>query len=151
MKKTYINEEGKRVITEARKQQMREYNARNMEKILAYQTVYKTNKYQTDPLNKLERNLKAAIRYAFKNNGWKNGSRLHMIVGLPFEDYKIWIESQFEEGMDWNNYGKWTGQWVIDHKIACSTAKTEQEMISLFHWTNTQPLWQIDNVKKRNK
>ena len=151
MKKTYINEEGKRVLTDARKQEMLDYNARNMDKILAYQTEYKTRKYQSDPLNKMERNLKAAIRYAFRNTGWKLGSRLHMIVGLPFEDYKTWIESQFEDGMTWENYGIERGKWVIDHKIACSTATNEDEMISLFHWTNTQPMWQSDNVRKRNK
>ena len=49
--------------------------------------------------------------------------------------------------MNWDNHG----EWHIDHKIPLSSAKTEKELIGLCHYTNLQPLWALDNLKKGNK
>ena len=48
--------------------------------------------------------------------------------------------------MDWSNHGK----WHIDHKIPISWAKTEEEIIKLSHYTNLQPMWAEENIKKKN-
>jgi len=39
--------------------------------------------------------------------------------------------------MSWDNQGKY---WDIDHIIPVSSAKTEEEIIKLNHYTNLQPL-----------
>jgi len=57
------------------------------------------------------------------------------------------FESLFTNGMCWNNMG----QWHIDHIIPLSTAITEEDVIRLCHYTNLQPLWAEDNLKKSNK
>lgn len=46
--------------------------------------------------------------------------------------------------MTWDNYGK----WHIDHIVPLVSAKTEEEMYKLCHYTNLQPLWALDNIKK---
>ena len=51
--------------------------------------------------------------------------------------------------MSWDNYG--LHGWHIDHIIPISSAKTEEELYKLFYYTNLQPLWAIDNIKKGNK
>lgn len=62
------------------------------------------------------------------------------------EDHIKHLESQFTDGMTWENYGK----WHIDHIRPCSSFNLEdpEEQKKCFHWTNLQPLWAIDNLKK---
>ena len=49
--------------------------------------------------------------------------------------------------MSWDNYGK----WHIDHIIPLSSANSEDDIYKLCHYTNLQPLWAEDNLKKSNK
>lgn len=151
MAKSYVKVDGKRILSDYRKEQMREYQKANYQAILDYQNEYKQRKLKENPLLQKERNVKSAIRYGFKKNGWDVGSRLYLIIGLTFEDYKKHIESQWEEGMTWDNYGIRQGQWVIDHIIPISSAQDEIELLKLFHYTNARPMWQDDNVRKSNK
>ena len=63
------------------------------------------------------------------------------------EFLKEHLESQFIDGMGWDN----RVEWHIDHIIPLSSAKTEDELYRLCHYTNLQPLWAEDNLKKGNK
>jgi hypothetical protein len=73
-------------------------------------------------------------------------------VGCTIEEFKAHIESQFKEGMSWDNYGC----WEIDHIVAIKhrengNTPTLDETVSRLHWTNTQPLWKDENMKKGNR
>ena len=76
----------------------------------------------------------------------KNNKTFEIIGCTPFELQKH-LEEQFIDGMTWENYG----QWHIDHIIPLSTANIEEEIYKLCYYTNLQPLWAIDNLKKGNK
>jgi hypothetical protein len=69
------------------------------------------------------------------------------LLGSDFNTVKTHIENKFTEGMNWKNQGK----WHIDHIIPLSSAKTKDELISLCHYLNLQPLWALDNILKSNK
>jgi hypothetical protein len=69
------------------------------------------------------------------------------IVGCNPLQLKEHLEKQFVDGMTWEN----KGDWHIDHIIPLSSAKTEDELYKLCHYTNLQPLWAIDNIKKGKK
>ena len=55
----------------------------------------------------------------------------------------------FDERMSWENHGAKT--WHIDHIIPLASAKTEEEVFLLCHYTNLQPLWWSDNLSKGSK
>jgi hypothetical protein len=71
------------------------------------------------------------------------------LIGCSPTQLKEHIENQFWVGMSWENHGLFG--WHIDHKIPLSSAKDEEELKKLCHYTNLQPLWAIDNIKKRDK
>jgi len=65
-------------------------------------------------------------------------------LGVSFDELNIYLEQKFKNNMSWENYG----EWHIDHIIPLSSAKTEKEIYELCHYTNLQPLWAEDNLKK---
>jgi len=79
------------------------------------------------------------------------------LLGCSMEDLKTHLESQFTEGMSWENYGNPNGNhsncWHMDHiRPCCSFDLTiEEEQRKCFHYSNLQPLWAIDNIKKGSK
>jgi len=81
------------------------------------------------------------------NKNWNTLSA----IGCGREDFKVYIESLFAEGMNWSNYGMGDGKWSIDHIKPLSTAQTEQDVFELSHYSNLQPMWWIENVIKSNK
>jgi hypothetical protein len=54
------------------------------------------------------------------------------------------LEDKFQPWMTWENRGLYNGElsygWDIDHIIPISSAKTEEEIIKLNHYSNLQPL-----------
>jgi hypothetical protein len=79
--------------------------------------------------------------------GYTKRSKTNDILGIDFDGFKKHIESKFAEGMNWEN----RELWHIDHIIPISSAKTEEEVFKLNHYTNLQPLWAEDNYKKSDK
>jgi hypothetical protein len=69
------------------------------------------------------------------------------VVGCSPQELKIYLEQKFINPMSWENQGK----WHIDHIIPLSSAKTEEELYKLCHFTNLQPMWATDNIKKGSK
>jgi hypothetical protein len=123
------------------------YRKDNKEHISKIKKEWENNKRKTDPLFKLKQNLRHRTNSAFKSKYWQKNNTTKYLLGCEFEQAKQHIETKFTEGMSWSNYGK----WHIDHIIPLSSAKTEEEMNCLFHYTNLQPLWAFDNFKKSDK
>jgi hypothetical protein len=67
-------------------------------------------------------------------------------VGCTSEELTSYFESLFSEGMSWDNYG----EWHVDHIRPVSSFKQE-EWEQINHYSNLQPLWAEDNIKKSNK
>ena len=74
-----------------------------------------------------------------------------LIVGYSLDELMIHLESLFEEGMTWENYG----DWHIDHRIPKSWFNFETindpEFIKCWDLNNLKPMWASENIAKGNK
>lgn len=107
----------------------------------------KINKLKKKIAIRLRRRLNSVI----ESQGTIKSNSTMKLLGCSLPDFLIHIETQFNNGMTWDNYG-FTG-WHMDHIIPCAsfnlTIKEEQE--KCFHYTNIQPLWRKDNLIKGSK
>lgn len=101
---------------------------------------------KTNILFKLSSLYRSKINKLLGSN--KNNTTFE-IIGCSSKELKEYLEKKFTNGMSWDNHGLFG--WHIDHKIPLSSAKTEEEIYKLCHYTNLQPLWAKDNLKKSNK
>jgi hypothetical protein len=121
-----------------------EYYKNNKEKVHEYLK----NKYNNDYFFKLKITVRNRINQFLRNNNISKKNKTFNIVGCTPSYLKEHLEKQFTEGMSWDLMGK---HIHIDHITPLSSAKTEEELYKLCHYTNLQPLWAEDNLKKSNK
>lgn len=117
----------------------------NKEKVKRIKNESDKKRRKKDGFYRMKINLRARIREFLISE--TNSKRTKEIVGLDKVDLKLYIENKFLEGMSWENYGK----WHLDHIKPLSLAKNDEEVFELNHYTNLQPLWAEDNIKKGNK
>ena len=132
---------------QANKDKIKKYFIDNKAKINIQKNTYQKNKKENDILFKLKCNLSCRIYHALNAKKYIKSQRTLEMLGCDLETIKSHLEKQFIDGMNWSN----KGDWHIDHIIPCASAKTEEELIKLFHYTNLQPLWAIDNILKKDK
>jgi hypothetical protein len=99
------------------------------------------------PLYKLRTNIGTLIANSLRSGGYIKSQYTSSILGCSFAEFVTHIESQFTEGMNFDNYG----EWHIDHIIPQSLGRTEEEVLALNNYKNLQPLWAADNLSKSNK
>jgi hypothetical protein len=103
-------------------------------------------RYKTDPSYRLTRVLRSRLNMAVRNSH-KAGSAVRDL-GCSIVELKKHLELQFQLGMTWDN---WTNDgWHIDHKLPLSSFDlTKEENVKIAcHYTNLQPLWAADNIRK---
>ena len=104
-------------------------------------------RYASDLKYKIKVCLRSRLLAALKLNP-KTSSAITNL-GCSVEYLKIHLESKFQPGMTWENWSH-TG-WHIDHISPLASAKSPEELIKLSHYSNLQPLWAVDNIKKSDK
>lgn len=110
---------------------------------------YFKKRRDNDPVFRFKNNIRRLILHSFKRGGrnFKKSDKTEVILGCKIEKFINYISSNFTEGMNLENHG----EWHIDHIIPLASAKTEEEVIKLNHYTNLQPLWAVDNLSKGSK
>lgn len=123
---------------------LKEYYMNNKERMNKLTKINNKKRRLVDPLFRLKGNIRSLINTSFKYKGFKKNTKNEIILGCDKEYLKKFLESKFEPWMNWENYGKYNGEfnygWDIDHIIPLSSAQTEEEFIKLNHHTNLQPL-----------
>lgn len=120
---------------------------RNRPKNRGKAAAYARLRHATDPMHAMKVRLRARLGLALRNSGYTKKSSMGEILGCSWDELQTHIESKFLEGMSWGN----RSEWHIDHVIPLATAKNEADLMTLSHYTNLQPLWTLDNLKKSAK
>lgn len=126
------------------------YRQAHREIIVKKHLEYEKKRKLIDPCFKLMKTLRSRMNNLLSKlkNGKKCGSTMEL-TGCTIDFLKDFLEAKFEDGMTWDNHGK----WHIDHIIPCCkfNLTNVEEQKKCFHYTNLQPLWAIDNLKKGSK
>lgn len=106
-------------------------------------------RYDTDPQFRMAVVLRKRIVMALKTRGISKSKSLRELLGCAIPELKAHLEKQFKHGMSWSNHG----DWHIDHIRPCAAFNlallTEQK--ACFHYSNLQPLWAEENMRKSAK
>lgn len=131
---------------EYRKEYLREYREKNIEKIRERKRNYEKNRKDNDPLYKLIANFRTAIYTVLKENNMNKYGHYFDILQYSPEELANHLEKQFTDGMTWENYG----EWHVDHIMPCASFDLSDpvQQRTCFRWTNLQPLWAADNIRK---
>lgn len=99
---------------------------------------------KNNPEVKIRKSLRARLRLVL-NGTWKMGKTAESI-GCALPELRSYLESLFQHGMTWDNYG----QWHIDHiKPVCAfDLEDPKEIEKVNHYSNLRPLWAYENCAK---
>ena len=127
----------------------KEYRLNNKEHLATKRNVYVKNRIKTDIQFRLSYLLRSRLCKAVKSNQ-KSGSAIQDL-GCTIPELKSHLEGQFQDGMTWKNHSR-VG-WHIDHKIPLDfyDLTNREQFLLAVHYTNLQPMWAIENLKKGNK
>lgn len=124
-----------------------------------------SKQYYTDPKKREERKIKYQKRLKEDLNfqlGKYLRNRLYSAIkgkikigsavkdlGCTVEELKTHLESLFQPRMSWDNYGA----WHIDHikPLASFNLEDPEQVKVACHYSNLQPLWAEDNLKKGDR
>jgi hypothetical protein len=143
-RKKYIKEykEKNPEYTKKQKQKSKQWLAKHPD----YMNNWMKNKYKTDPNHKIKVVLQASLSTHLhskkENTIW--------YLGCTIEEFKKHLESQFIEGMNWENHGQFG--WHIDHIKPINTfdLTDDKQLIECWHYTNLRPLWWEENLGRPN-
>jgi len=126
-----------------------------------YHRAYRKRDYVRDRLNRqqterrkndiqyrLKARLRARLRKVLSLKGIRKCDKTMALVGCSLPEFQVWIASKFVYPMTWAHVAN--GKVHIDHIIPCATfdLTNPEQQRKCFHYTNLQPLWREDNMKK---
>lgn len=120
------------------------YAENNKELIRDRQRKYDFDRRRCDINFRLRKNLRNRINSAL-TRGYKSGSAVSDL-GCSIDELKEHLESKFQPGMSWDNYG----EWHIDHiePLSGFDLSERNQLLKACHYTNLQPLWAKENISK---
>jgi len=132
---------------------IKEWRYKNKEHCVAYRKSrslinreYWKNRRANDPIFRLKNNMRNRLKNLL--NGKSKTSSVLSYIGCSVEELKKHLESLFLPNMTWENYGR--HGWHIDHirPLASFDCSKHEDLQIAWHYSNLQPLWAEDNLKK---
>ena len=116
-------------------------------RLLGLISKYEKEKRLNNPIFSMQHRVRCRIIDFIKKNGYSKPSKTQDMLGCDWAKLKAHLESKFVDGMSWAN----RSMWHIDHVLPLSSAKSLEEVVKLCHYTNLQPLWAEDNLRKSDR
>lgn len=122
---------------------------RDREKARARQARY-IARQRDNPVWRIKVSMRARLRTALDRAFTRKSERTYKLIGCSPVALKQWLESHFDSGMSWENYGT---EWHVDHRqpISSFDLKNPFHQKACFHYTNLYPLWAKENLSKGSK
>ena len=135
------------------KERQREYYSRPevKEKQLKYIVKYNTERRKTDQVFALRTRVSNLVRNHVAKRGFSKSNTIVKLLGYSIQELKEHLESQFTDGMSWDN----RNEWHIDHIRPESSfdydSTDHPDFKKCWALNNLQPLWAKDNLSKSDK
>lgn len=128
------------------RERRRAFYQNNKKKIIKRGYERTKERYKNDLKFKLRCSLRTRLGTALKRKGIRKHKKTLKLLGCTLDQLKEHLEKRFTEGMTWENHG----EWHIDHiRPLCTFDLTvPEELEKAAHFSNLQPLWAIDNLRK---
>jgi len=135
------------------KERAKAYYHKNKERIMKNHTIWCLNRRKTDIHYRTMDNLRSRINHAIKKANAVKSAKTEELIGCTVDYLHKHLEKQFKEGMSWNNRKEWHIDHIIpvDYYIKNFDFTDFEVQKKCFHYTNMQPLWKIENIRKGNK
>ena len=130
------------------RESVRKYYFKNKERLSKNNTRNARERRRTNPSFRILDNLRSRMLHALKGKN-KSASTMNLLGVKNIEIVWQRLESLFQDGMTRENHG----MWHIDHIKPCSSfdLSDPRQQRECFHYTNLQPLWALDNIRKKDK
>lgn len=123
---------------------------KNLDRIRKRDNEYAKSKRKVDKVFNLAFKMRCVIANHLRVRGYTKRSKTYEIIGCSFNDLVLHLENTF-----YVNYGVELNRGLyeveVDHIIPMTTAKSEEDVIKLNHYTNLQYLLKVDNRNKKDK
>lgn len=118
-----------------------------------YHREYERQRCRGDVRYRLRKRLRTRLYIALRSavrGSVSQKSQTVQLLGCTIGELQKHLELQFLPGMSWENWGKGSGKWNIDHVYPLSAADLtdERHAKAVCHYTNLRPMWEADNVRK---
>lgn len=122
--------------------------ADNRDRMNEYRRGYEADRYVNDLQYKLKHNLRTRVGSALRAQLTGKDWSLMDIIGCSTDELIAHLEAQFLPGMSWDNWAH--DGWHVDHIRPCASfdLTDPEQQKQCFHYTNLQPLWAADNIRK---
>lgn len=109
-----------------------------------YMKEYNKKRYK-DPRYVIRSSIRKSIQHYSKKK--KNHQKSSKYLGCTISEFKDWIEYQFDDNMNWKNYGSF---WHFDHVTPCASfdLSNKDEILKCYNWKNYRPLEGKENIEK---
>lgn len=145
----FVKENKKRYDME-NKEEITIWRKNNQDKINEKSRARSKVRRQEDPSYRIMENLRNRLKSVTRQQSTERLAEYDELFGCSLDTFRRWIESHFQEGMTWENWGLGEDKWNLDHHYPCcafNLTNPEQQK-QCFHYTNTYPMWCRENFSK---